>query len=61
MRRLGSLWGVIALLCVASVSVHAAGTKDVKEWTLLVFLNGNNSLDSFGPSTGPSPGAAFVL
>lgn len=36
--------GLIALVTVLSISAQAAQ----KEWTMLVFLNGNNNLDSFG-------------
>jgi len=36
--------GLIALVTVLSLSAQAAQ----KEWTMLVFLNGNNNLDSFG-------------
>lgn len=28
---------------------QAAQADDVKEWTMLIYLNGNNSLDDFGP------------
>ncbi len=32
-----------------SGGVHAVTPTAVKEWTFLIYLNGNNSLDSFGP------------
>jgi len=35
---------MVALVAVLSISAQAAQ----KEWTMLVFLNGNNNLDSFG-------------
>jgi hypothetical protein len=41
----------LALFCLLisfSLSLYAA-PKEQKEWTLLVYLNGNNSLDEFGP------------
>lgn len=31
-----------------TLSVHAAGSSDQKEWTFLLFLNGHNNLSSFG-------------
>ena len=42
MRKFSAL-----LLFLLATNVQAA--TDVKDWTFLIYLNGNNSLDSFGP------------
>jgi hypothetical protein len=36
------------LFIVTTVSTSVARAADVKEWTFLIYLNGNNNLDSFG-------------
>lgn len=45
---------ICVLLSAFSMSVflnsHALAAAPEKDWTLLVYLNGNNSLDSFGPA-----------
>ncbi|WP_413585203.1 clostripain-related cysteine peptidase [Bdellovibrio sp. HCB274] len=38
----------VCIFMLAS-SFAVAATQSVKEWNMLVFLNGNNNLDSFGP------------
>ncbi len=42
--------GVIALSVFSLSSSSIAAPQEEKEWTLLVYLNGNNSLDDFGPT-----------
>ncbi|MEK2687511.1 clostripain-related cysteine peptidase [Bdellovibrio sp. GT3] len=38
----------VCILTLAS-SFASAAPQQIKEWNMLVFLNGNNNLDSFGP------------
>jgi len=41
---------VLSLISISTLPKSAsADTESVKDWTFLVYLNGNNSLDSFGP------------
>jgi hypothetical protein len=40
---------ILAILLLQVISTFAA-SNDTKEWTMLVFLNGKNSLDDFGPT-----------
>ena len=51
MRRFSFVYSLLSLTAVffCSGSLNSAEAAQPKEWTLLVFLNGNNSLDSFGP------------
>jgi hypothetical protein len=51
MRRLSFIYSLLALSVafVSSGILNSAQAAQPKEWTFLVFLNGNNSLDSFGP------------
>ena len=44
MRRTLALCAIFALSVFSSLSAFAAE----KEWTYLVFMNGNNNLDSYG-------------
>ena len=48
MRRVVSLAFLIATLFSYAVPSQATQEVAQKEWTVLVFLNGNNNLDSFG-------------
>ena len=48
MRSVLSLLFAGAILLFYTVPSHAASDAAQKEWTVLVFLNGNNNLDSFG-------------
>ncbi|QDK46634.1 hypothetical protein DOM22_16460 [Bdellovibrio sp. ZAP7] len=40
---------VLVVLALLLASAFASASQQVKEWNMLVFLNGNNNLDSFGP------------
>lgn len=44
-----SLYFIVAVALFLNQSVLKAAPREVKEWTVLVFLNGHNNLDSFGP------------
>ena len=45
LKRLATI-GVSAVFCFAAIAKQQVAQKD---WTILVFLNGDNSLDSFAP------------
>lgn len=47
MKTRVSLISLVAL--ILSLSCVTSFAADLKEWTFMVFLNANNSLDSFGP------------
>ncbi len=41
--------GLSFLVGVLNTSIRAEASPPMKEWSFLIFINGNNSLDSFGP------------
>jgi len=43
-----AFFGVISLLLICSYAAQGFAAAAQKEWTFLIYLNGNNSLDSFG-------------
>jgi hypothetical protein len=45
--------GAMRILCTATLllfSLNLYATPKVKDWTFLIFLNGHNNLDSYGPT-----------
>lgn len=49
MTSLKSFAAIAAIFCLLILSHQAQAAQPEKEWTMLVYVNGNNSLDDYGP------------